>query len=384
MNPGTANQMPCATKDCPNSANLRCPTCVKLEIDQVAASYFCSQQCFRDSWPVHKLIHQRPTSPRAMDASAKRRRARFDNYQYSGDLRVADVHMPMRTVPDTIPPPDYAKNSKPIEEENYNRLRTNFRVLDEKAIQGMRTVCRLARQVLDIGVRAAKVGVTTEHVDQMVHEACVERDSYPSPLNYYAFPKSCCTSVNEVICHGIPDQRPLQDGDILNIDITLYHGGFHGDLNETIVIGNASAAAKKLVKGAHDCLWAAIRHVRPGTLFREFGAHVDKVARNNGHSVVRSYCGHGINEQFHTAPDIPHYRKNKAVGICKPGMTFTLEPMINMGAWRDDLWPDQWTAVTADGSWSAQFEHTILVTETGYEILTARMPDGPKFWWEEQ
>lgn len=375
---------PCATPSCPNQGSLRCPTCVKLEIDAVELSYFCSQECFRGSWPQHKELHKSAALPRALDLSARRRRVAFDGFEYTGDLRVAHVVMPTRTVPDFIKKPDYYADGTPKSEEKFNRVSTGFRILDEKGIQAMRKVCRLGREVLDIAVRAAKVGVTTEEIDIIVHDACVERDSYPSPLNYYGFPKSCCTSVNEVICHGIPDTRPLQDGDILNIDISLYHNGYHGDLNETVLIGDCSDDSKKLVKSAHNALWAAIKQVKPGALFREFGAHIDKVARHNGHSVVRTYCGHGIDEQFHTAPNVPHYRKNKAVGMCKVGMTFTIEPMINMGTWRDKLWPDNWTAVTLDGKRSAQFEHTILVTENGYEVLTGRLPDGPKFWWEEE
>lgn len=370
---------------CPKPASLRCPTCVKLEIDAVDLSYFCSQECFRNSWSVHKELHKASSQLRALDLSAKRRRAAFKDFQYTGDLRVARVVLPMRTVPDWIPKTDYYADGTPRGEKKFNRTATGFRILDEKGIEGMRTVCRLGREVLDVAVRAARVGVTTEEIDRIVHQACIERKSYPSPLNYYGFPKSCCTSVNEVICHGIPDMRPLEDGDILNIDITLYHDGYHGDLNETIAIGrNCSDANKRLIRSAYDAMWAAIEKVKPGTLFREFGAHIEKVARGNGHTVVRSYCGHGINEQFHTAPNVPHYRKNKAVGMCKPGMTFTIEPMINMGNWRDDIWPDDWTAVTADGQPSAQFEHTILVTDAGYEVLTARLPDGPKFWWEEE
>lgn len=373
----------CATPDCGKKGSLRCPKCVQLEIDAVDQSFFCSQECFRNFWPQHKELHK-PSSNRALDLSAKRRRAAFENYSFTGPLQVAKVVMPMRTVPKHIHKPDYHNDGNPISEEKFNRTSTSFRILDENGIEGMRKVCRLGREVLDIAVRAAKVGVTTEEIDMIVHEACIERDSYPSPLNYYGFPKACCTSVNEVICHGIPDSRPLQDGDILNIDITLYHGGYHGDLNETILIGNVSEQNKKLVRSAHDAMWAAIKHIKPGTLFRSFGMHIDKVARASGHSVVRSYCGHGINEQFHTAPNVPHYRKNKAVGICKPGMTFTIEPMLNLGSWRDDIWPDNWTAVTADGLPSAQFEHTILVTEDGFDVLTGRLPDGPKFWWESK
>jgi methionyl aminopeptidase len=228
-----------------------------------------------------------------------------------------------------------------------------------------------------------KQGITTEEIDIAVHQACVERNCYPSPLNYYGFPKSCCTSVNEVICHGIPDCRPLEDGDIVNIDITVYHEGYHGDLNETHVVGSVDDASKKLIRSAHDSMWAAIRMVKPGVMFREFGATIEKVARSRGHSVVRSYCGHGIGKLFHTAPNVPHYRKNKAVGVVREGMTFTIEPMLCANGWKDVTWPDKWTAVTEDGGRSAQFEHTVLVTTTGCEVLTGRVGDSPRFWWEE-
>lgn len=373
--------MQCAAAECAEAGTQRCPTCVRLEIQPAAATYFCSQACFKTSWLAHKLLHKAPRA-REVDLSAKRRRAAFESFAFTGDLRPADLVFPRRSVPAAIRAPDYAVDGKPRSEERFNGSSSRFRVLDAAGIEGMRTVCRLGREVLDIAVRAAKPGVSTEDIDVIVHKACVERNSYPSPLNYYGFPKSCCTSVNEVICHGIPDTRVLRDGDILNLDITLYHGGYHGDLNETVLVGACDDEGKKLVKSAYDCLWSAIKVVKPGTLFRELGAHVDKVARANGHSVVRTYCGHGINEEFHTAPNVPHYKKNKAVGVCKEGMTFTIEPMINEGAWRDKLWPDNWTAVTEDGKRSAQFEHTILVTADGYEVLTDRSPDGPKFWWE--
>lgn len=373
--------MKCALESCEKDATLRCPTCIQLEIC-AEPSYFCSQSCFREVWPTHKKLHGKSALPRALDLSATRRRSAFENYEYTGPLRVGHVKLPLRAVPSRIPHPDYSRDGKAVAEERFNRTSTTFRILDDAGIAGMRKVCRLAREVLDIAIRTADVGVTTEAIDVAVHEACVQRSSYPSPLNYYGFPKSCCTSVNEVICHGIPDDRPLEHGDILNIDITLYHGGFHGDLNETICIGTCSEDSKKLVRAAYDALWAGIKQVKPGALFREFGAPIERVARNGNFSVVRNYCGHGINEQFHTAPNIPHYRKNKAVGMCKKGMTFTIEPMINAGTWRDDIWPDNWTAVTADGRESAQFEHTLLVTNDGVEVLTARDENGPKFWWE--
>lgn len=194
------------------------------------------------------------------------------------------------------------------------------------------------------------------------------------------FPKSVCTSPNEVICHGIPDQRVLLDGDILNLDVTLYHGGFHGDLNETYYVGSralADPASVRVVETARECLDQAIQLVKPGMLFREPGTVIEKHAKSRGCSVIKTYCGHGINQLFHCAPNVPHYAKNKAVGTAKPGMCFTIEPMISLGTHRDKTWPDDWTSVTQDGSRTAQFEHTLLVTEDGVEVLTARTADSP-------
>lgn len=177
-------------------------------------------------------------------------------------------------------------------------------------------------------------------------------------MNYCHFPKSVCTSVNEVICHGIPDARKLVDGDILNIDVTLYHGGFHGDLNETYYVGEkarADADSVRVVEAARTCLEEAIKLVKPGMLVRDVGGVVEKHAKSQKCSVVKTYVGHGVNQLFHGPPNIPHYAKNKAVGQAKPGMTFTIEPMISLGTHRDQSWPDNWTSVTPDGRRSAQF-----------------------------
>jgi methionyl aminopeptidase len=252
-----------------------------------------------------------------------------------------------------------------------------IRVLEPDEIEKMRVVGRLGREVLDEAAKAIAVGVTMDEIDRIVHEACVERECYPSPLNYRGFPKSCCISVNEVICHGIPDMYKLNDGDIVNMDISVFHRGYHSDLNETFLVGNVDQASRHLVKTAYECLQLAIDMVRPGERYREFGNVISKHAHANGLSVVRTYTGHGINNLFHTAPSIPHYAKNKCIGIMKPGHTFTIEPMINQGTYHDLIWPDDWTVVTADGKRSAQFEHTLLVTETGCEVLTARKPSSP-------
>ncbi|KAH8810811.1 putative methionine aminopeptidase, type I [Xylogone sp. PMI_703] len=244
----------------------------------------------------------------------------------------------------------------------------------------MRKVCRLAREVLDIAAAALKPGITTDAIDQIVHNACIERNSYPSTLNYNFFPKSVCTSVNEVICHGIPDQRVLLDGDIINLDVTLYHGGYHGDLNETYYVGEKAKAdpdSVRVVETARECLDKVIEVVKPGSLFREYGNVIQAHAESKKCCVIRTFVGHGINTVFHTLPNIPHYAKNKTPGVAKEGMCFTIEPMVALGSYRDVTWPDNWTAVTRDGKRTAQFEHTLLVTADGVEVLTARKAGSP-------
>lgn len=239
----------------------------------------------------------------------------------------------------------------------------------------------MGREVLDAAGRAVRVGATGEDIDKLVFEHCMRLGAYPSPLNYHGFPRSCCVSVNEVICHGIPDTRPFAAGDIVNIDISLYFGGFHSDLNETFIVRPENgesvdeailSESEKLVDCARNCLIKAIEAVRPGVPYRALGNTIDSHAKECGFSVVRGFCGHGVGRLFHCAPTIPHYANNKAVGIIRAGHIFTIEPMINVGSWKDTLWPDNWTAVTVDGRRSAQFEHTLLVTESGCEVLTAR------------
>jgi methionine aminopeptidase len=388
-----------------------------------------------------------------------------------------------------------------------NPTKNTVPIRTAKEIEGIRAACLLARRALDAAHAAVRPGVTTDEIDRIVHEVIVEGGGYPSPLNYYNFPKSVCTSVNEVggwglsfllggarprlllpcprlkplsrttplprrqqqqvICHGIPDARELQDGDIVNVDVTAYLGGYHGDLNETFTVGNVDEAGRTLVRAAHDALAKAIEAVRPGVRFRDIGDIISKHVHVHGLSVVKTYCGHGIGDLFHCAPSIPHYTHNKAVGVMKEGQVrgyffrsggarqkragagggraknqgpppiarsfsfsprprppasgyayrpwqslhsrflhprcllpisspqnalppaasrqvFTIEPMINAGSWRDVTWPDGWTAVTSDGKRSAQFEHQIVVTSTGCDVLTARLPTSPALWWEEK
>ncbi|GLB34984.1 putative removes the N-terminal methionine from nascent proteins [Lyophyllum shimeji] len=249
------------------------------------------------------------------------------------------------------------------------------RILTKEEQEKMRRACRLAREVLDIAASHIRPGITTDEIDEVVHNATIERNSYPSPLNYRNFPKSVCTSVNEVICHGIPDKRKLREGDIINIDVSLYFEGYHADLNATYPVGEIDEDDKKLIRTSRSCLDEAIKICRPGALFRDVGKVIEPIARANGCSTVRTYTGHGINDLFHCSPNVPHHAKNKAVGTMKPGMVFTIEPMINFGGnWDEVHWPDNWTATTVDGKKSAQFEETLLITETGVEVLTAGKP----------
>ncbi|TAQ87639.1 hypothetical protein B7494_g4017 [Chlorociboria aeruginascens] len=375
----------CIGVDCLSDAGaLQCPKCLALDIKD---SFFCSQECFTRSWNQHKTLHKKgnflsnfiiPKVVSKPDPDTGLYDP-YPAYPYSGPLRAVYPLSEPRKVPKSIPHPDYWEDGVPRSERALG-ARSKIEILNKDQQEGMRKVGRLAREVLDIAAAAAVPGVTTDYIDEIVHKACLERKSYPSPLNYGNFPKSVCTSVNEVICHGIPDKRVLVDGDILNIDVTLYHGGFHGDLNETYYIGDKAKAdpdSVRVVEAARNCLDEAIKLVKPGSLFREFGNVIEKHAKSQNCGVVKAYCGHGINSLFHCSPNIPHYAKNKAVGAAKEGMCFTIEPMITLGTHRDMTWPDNWTSTTQDGKRTAQFEHTLLVTKDGVEVLTARFPDSP-------
>eukprot|EP00747_Dinoflagellata_sp_TGD_P082656 gnl/TRDRNA2_/TRDRNA2_161775_c0_seq2.p1 gnl/TRDRNA2_/TRDRNA2_161775_c0~~gnl/TRDRNA2_/TRDRNA2_161775_c0_seq2.p1 ORF type:complete len:538 (+),score=171.19 gnl/TRDRNA2_/TRDRNA2_161775_c0_seq2:55-1668(+) len=300
----------------------------------------------------------------------------FWGYQYTGLLRPAYV-APQMKMPEGILMPDYATDSQGI--AHSERLGPKeFPVLEGEDLKLMREACALGREVLDIASRFMRAGVTGDEIDRIVYQACVDRKIYPSPLNYFRFPKCVCVSPNEVICHGIPDSRPIQEGDIVNLDVSVYHKGFHADLNETFFIGKCEDEAHLVVQTAYNALLAACRMIRPGTFYRDLGNAIHAEATKANCAVVTAYCGHGVGKLFHGPPKVPHYRKNKAVGIMKPGHVFTVEPMINVGSnGGDKTWPDNWTAVTRDGKRSSQFEHTFLVTETGVELLTARRGTNP-------
>jgi len=360
----------CQSQSCPNGhppSRLECPTCSKLGI---RGSFYCGQECFKSGWKTHKLIHDLAKSGGpALSTYPDGSHNPFPNYNFTGSMRPAYPLSVTRKVPDHIPRPDYAQDGVPISETK--RTGQPPRILTTEEQEKMRTVCRLTREVLDIAASHLRPGISTDELDEIVHNATIERNSYPSPLNYRRFPKSLCTSVNEVICHGIPDQRKLQEGDIINIDVSLYCDGYHGDANATYPVGKIDEDSARLIRTTRQSLDAAIDMCKPGALFRDIGKVIEPIARANGCAVVRTYTGHGINDLFHPAPNIPHYAKNKAVGTMKPGMAFTIEPMLNLGHnWADVHWPDNWTATTVDGKRSAQFEETLLITETGVEVLT--------------
>ena len=270
---------------------------------------------------------------------------------------------PMRSVPTDIPRPPYAETGLPVRIPE-SHVRT------PEVIERMRRAGREAAQVLQTVAAAIAPGVTTDELDALCHEEIIRRGAYPSPLNYGGFPKSLCTSVNEVICHGIPDDRALVDGDIVNLDVTIYLDGVHGDTNATFPVGQIDEESAQLIDVTRECLDRGIAAVHPGRPISDIGRAIQHHAESHGYGVVRAFVGHGIAEQFHTDLQIPHYFDQRATTIIEPGMTFTIEPMITLGAWQHHMWDDDWTAVTVDRRRTAQFEHTLVVTDDGAEILT--------------
>ena len=254
----------------------------------------------------------------------------------------------------------------------YSRRRT-VEIKGEREISLMREAGHLAAGTLERVGPLLRAGMTTQEINDFVHADTLKLGARPAPLNYRGFPKSVCTSINEVVCHGIPSpKRVLKDGDIINVDVTHLYKGFHGDTSATFYIGKPSAEAMKVVEVARKSLELGIAEVRPGARLGDIGAAIQEFAEGHGCSVVRDFVGHGIGRTFHDEPQVKHYGE-RGTGIrLKAGMTFTIEPMVNVGDFEVDVLDDDWTAVTRDGSLSAQFEHTVLVTEDGAEILTAR------------
>lgn len=300
-------------------------------------------------------------------------------FRYTGKLRPGTL-TPRREVRKGIKLPDYARDGRP--RGKVPKLPWDIEIKTPEQIEKMRVAGRLAREVLDIAGRAVEPGILTDEIDELVHKETLKRNAYPSPLYYNKFPKSCCTSINEVVCHGIPDDTALVEGDIVNIDITVYYDGFHGDCSEMFLVGDVDGTGRRLVQTTYECLEKAMAICGPGVPVSEIGTPIENHAKSNGFSVVRNFCGHGVGAVFHTLPNVLHYKNNENAGVMKPGMTFTIEPMINEGTAKNVTWPDEWTTTTADGKRSAQFEHTLLITETGAEALTARIEGSQRFFWE--
>lgn len=245
-------------------------------------------------------------------------------------------------------------------------------------IEKMRVAGRLAAEVLEMIVPYVQPGISTAELDRICHDYIVrEQQAIPAPLNYRGFPKSICTSVNSVICHGIPGEKKLKPGDIVNLDITVIKDGYHGDTSKMFRIGEPSILANRLIDVTYKAMWIGINQVRPGTRLGDIGYAIQSFVESHNYSVVREYCGHGIGRAFHEDPQILHYGTPGTGLELKPGMCFTIEPMVNAGKRQVKLKPDGWTVVTRDRSLSAQYEHTILVTESGFEVLTLRRDETP-------
>jgi methionyl aminopeptidase len=268
-----------------------------------------------------------------------------------------------RPVPESIARPEYVDKPTPAPF-------TGNEVKDAETIEKIRVACRLAAQARDLVGEHVAPGVTTDELDRVGHEFLCDHGAYPSTLGYKGFPKSLCTSVNEVVCHGIPDARVLEDGDIVNIDITAYLDGVHGDTNATFLAGDVAEETRLLVEHTHEALQRAIRAVKPGRRVNVIGRVIEAYAKRFGYGVVREFTGHGIGTSFHSGLIIPHYDDPRFDDEIRPGMTFTIEPMLNLGTHEWVMWDDGWTVVTADGSLSAHFEHTIAITDDGPEVLT--------------
>lgn len=271
---------------------------------------------------------------------------------------------PRRSVPGSIARPEYVDRPAP-------QPWTGPDVFDDETVERIRVASKIAAQALVEVGRHVAPGVTTDELDAVGHQFIVDAGAYPSTLGYRGFPKSLCTSVNEVICHGIPDSTVLEDGDIVNLDITAYVGGVHGDTNATFLVGDVDEDSRLLVERTREALERGIKAVAPGRQINVIGRVIEKYASRFGYGVVREYTGHGVGPAFHTGLVVPHYdAAPEYATVMEPGMVFTIEPMLDLGTPEWEMWDDGWTVVTADRSRSAQFEHTLVVTETGAEVLT--------------
>lgn len=282
-------------------------------------------------------------------------------------VRVGKIS-PERPVPENIPKPDYyfGDGTLAMDTTGYPEIKT------PDQIRHMRDACRTAANVLKACHEIVQEGITTDDIDAFVHDKVIKAGAYPSPLRYAGFPKSVCTSVNNVACHGIPDDRKLISGDIVNIDVTVFFNGYHGDCSKTFLVGNVDAKGRFLVESTEECVYKAIELCRPGQPFKAIGQFIERFAHERKLEPIPAYIGHGIGSYFHGPPEIYHF-DNDLPGKMEPNITFTIEPILSLGGPEIDIEDDGWTSMTVDGALTAQFEHTILITENGSEILT--VPD---------
>ncbi|MEU1616411.1 type I methionyl aminopeptidase [Streptomyces sp. NPDC008238] len=270
---------------------------------------------------------------------------------------------PIRPVPASIPRPEYVGRPAP-------RPYDGPEVQSAETIEKMRIASRIAARAMEEAAKAIAPGVATDELDRIAHTYMCDHQAYPSDLGYRGFPKSLCSSINEVICHGIPDSTELRDGDIVNLDVTAYIHGVHGDTNATYFVGEVAEESRLLVERTRESLNRAIKAVKPGRQINVIGRVIESYAKRFDYGVVRDFTGHGINTAFHSGLIVPHYDDPRATTVMKPGMTFTIEPMLTLGTHEYEIWDDGWTVVTKDRKRTAQFEHTLVVTDTGAEVLT--------------
>ena len=277
---------------------------------------------------------------------------------------------PIRTVPDSIERPEYVWKDTVAENIGEPFVQT------PEVIEKMREASRIAANALETAGAAVAPGVTTDEIDRIAHEYMLDNGAYPSTLGYRGFEKSCCTSLNEIVCHGIPDTTVIQEGDICNIDVTAYKNGVHGDTNATFLAGEVAEEHKLLVERTHEAMMRGIRAAKPGRQVNVIGRVIESYAKRFGYNVVTDFTGHGVGPTFHNGLVVLHYDSDAYTDVLEPGMTLTIEPMINLGGLDYEIWDDGWTVQNTDGEYTAQFEHTILITEDGNEILT--LPDSQR------
>ena len=277
---------------------------------------------------------------------------------------------PIRTVPNSIERPEYVWKDTVAENIGEPFVQT------PEVIEKMREASRIAANALEAAGVAVAPGVTTDEIDRIAHEYMLDHGAYPSTLGYRGFEKSCCTSLNEIVCHGIPDTTVIQEGDICNIDVTAYKNGVHGDTNATFLAGEVAEEHKLLVERTHEAMMRGIRAAKPGRQVNVIGRVIESYAKRFGYNVVTDFTGHGVGPTFHNGLVVLHYDSDAYTDVLEPGMTLTIEPMINLGGLDYEIWDDGWTVQNTDGEYTAQFEHTILITEDGNEILT--LPDSQR------